>query len=47
MPWVLPLIGIVLGILLAIHQSKKQKRAEDEYFRRMEEAFRRANDNKK
>ena len=47
MPWILPLIGIALGILLGIRRFKKQKRAEDEYFRRMEEAFRRANDNKK
>lgn len=38
--------GIILGIYFAILKRRKQKQREDEYFRRMEETIRRANQSK-
>ena len=39
--------GIILGAYLCILRYKLQKRREDEYFCRMEETIRRANETKK
>lgn len=39
--------GFILGVYLCILRYKVQKRREDEYFRRMEETIRRANQSKK
>ena len=42
--WIVSLIGIALGIWLAVLMHRKEKRKEDRYFERMEKAFRNAND---
>lgn len=44
--WIAYVIGALLGVWIAILMHRRDKRREDKYFKRMEEAFRNANENK-